>query len=565
MNLRTLKERRLVQWCLAYLAGAWLVLQVVSTLAGPWSIPGFVERAIAILLFFGFFVALTLAWYHGEKGRQRISGAELLILAALFGLSGIGLSFISEDDAGLLEPARDSSSQARGIDARTVAVLPFTDLSPGQDYQYFADGVAAEIVSALTQSGSVRVASRTSSFSMRGMPIAEIGSALSVATVLEGSIRVDGDMLRISVELVDAANGFQVWAQQFDRQSEGILQIQAEISSAIVRELSGEQPSTEAGLIDPVAYDNYLQARYFWNQRDPADLASAVTLFQRAIELAPTYVRAYTGLADTYAVMGYWQYLPPEESFPEAERISRVALELQPGMADALATIAYVKLYYDWDWESAELLFKEAIAANDQYPVAHQWYANLLVVLGRWSEAEEQIRISMGLDPLSLIARTVQPWVLYYAREYERALRSINDTISLDPRFSLAPYVKGWILQQTGDLNEAIAALQTSVELSGRSAVSLAALAHAYALSGEQREARMILAELMDASRTRNPPAYEIAKVYLALGEENEMYSWLDRAYASRSNQLIFANVDPQLDRVREDERFRELIGKLGL
>lgn len=565
MNLRDLKDRRLVQWCLAYIAGAWLVLQVVNTLAGPWNIPEFVERAIAVLLFFGFFVVVTIAWFHGEQGRQSVSGPELLILAGILGLSGFALVYLGDGEDDVLEADTAPGTTSRSIDAQTVAVLPFADLSPGQDYQYFADGVAAEIVNALTQSGSVRVASRSSSFSMRGMPVSEVGATLSVATVLEGSIRVDGNRLRISVELVDATNGFQVWAQQFDREAEGILNIQAEISDAVVRELSGEAANTETDLIDPEAYDSYLRARYFWNRRDPDDLAQAVTLFERAIELAPDFVRAYAGLADTYAVIGYWQYQSPDETFPEAERVAREALELEPGIAESLATLAYVNLYYDWDWETAESLFREAIAANAQYPVAHQWYANLLAVLGRTSEAEEQIKVSMGLDPLSMIARVVQPWVLYYGRDYDRALGLINDTIALDPNFSIAPYFKGWILQEMGDLDNAITALQTAVELSGASGITLAALAQAQALAGDVDSARETLGRLTNPEITPNPPAYEIAKVYLALGDEEELYAWLDRAYERRSNQVIFAKVDPQLDSIRDDERYLALIDKLGL
>lgn len=565
MDFGKLKERRLVQWCVAYVAGAWLILQVVNTLAGPWNIPEFVERAIAVLLFFGFFVVATVAWFHGEQGRQSVSGAELLILAGILGLTGIALVYLGGDEEHRTDPPPASVSTAATVDAQTVAVLPFTDLSPGQDFQYFADGVAAEIVSALTQSGSVRVASRTSSFSMRGKPVSEVGATLAVATVLEGSVRVDGDRLRISVELVDAATGFQVWAQPFDRAAEDILSVQAEISAAVVRELSGETTNPETVRIDPEAYDSYLQARYYWNRRDPDDLERAAQLFQRAIDLAPEFVRAYAGLADTYAVIGYWQYQSPDETFPEAERVAREALALEPGMAEPLATLAYINLYYDWDWESAESLFKEAIAANSQYPVAHQWYANLLTVLGRTQEAEEQIKISMGLDPLSMIARVVQPWVLYYGREYDRALGLIEDTIALDPNFSIAPYFKGWILQEQGDLENAIAALESAVELSNSSGITLAALAQARGLAGDTDSAQEILDRLTNPELTPNPPAYEIAKVYLALGEKDELFAWLERAYERRANQIVFAKVDPQLDSIRDDDRYRDLIDRIGL
>lgn len=565
MDFRDLKERRLVQWCLAYIAGAWLVLQVVNTLAGPWNIPVFVERSVAILLFFGLFVAATIAWFHGEKGRQRVSGPELLILAGVLAAAGFVLMYASDGGDEVLEANRESEEPASAVDPQTVAVLPFTDLSPGQDHQYFGDGVAAEIRSRLMQTGIVSVASQSSSFAMRGMPVSEVGETLAVANVLEGNVRVDAEMIRVTVELVDAANGFQVWSQQFDRKSEGILNIQAEIASAVVRELTGQRTNSEASLIDPEAYDRYLEARYYWNRRDPDGLERAVSLFERAIELAPDFASAYAGLADTYAVMGYWQYRSPDETFPNADRMAREALELEPAMTEALATLAYVKLYYAWEWETSESLFREAIAANSQYPVAHQWYANLLVVLGRTREAEEQLKIALGLDPLSMIARVSQSWALYYGREYERALELIDDAIALDPDFAVGPYIKGWILQQTGDVDNAIAAYEASVDLSGGSEISLAALANGYALAGEEDMAMELLTQLIDPETTPNPPAYEIAKIYLALGDEESMYAWLDRAYERRSNQVIFANVDPQLDSIRDDERFRALIEKLSL
>lgn len=564
MNLRTLKERRLVQWSLAYIAGAWLVLQVVNTLAGPWNIPGYVERSIGILLFFGLLFAVTIAWFHGEQGRQRVSGPELLILAGILGLAGFVLLYAGGTSESVVDAEQPADSAVSPIDPATVAVLPFTDLSPQQDHQYFADGVAAEIITELTGSGRVRTAARTSSFSMRGRPVSEVAAALSVANVLEGSLRVDGDQLRVTVELVDATNGFQVWAQQFDRKSERILNIQEEIASAVVREITGETTSADASLIDPEAYDSYLRARYFWNRRDPENLNQAVDLFERAIELAPDFARAYAGLADTYAVIGFWQYRSALESFPIAERMAQEALALEPGMTEALATLAYVKLYFGWEWEAAESLFLEVIAAQPTYPVAHQWYANLLVVLGRTREAEEQLKIALGLDPLSMIARVSQSWALYFGREQERALDLISAAIALDPDFAVAPYIKGWILQETGDFDGAIEALRASVELSDGSAITRAALAHAYALVDKNAEATELLDQLTDSEQLPNPPAYEVAKIYLALGDVDTFFSWLNLAYEQRSSQVIFANVDPQLDGIRNDARFQAFIDNLG-
>lgn len=553
-----------MQWVAAYLAAAWLILQVVSTLSDPWHIPDYVERGLAILLGVGLFVATTIAWYHGEQGRQTVSGPEILIIAALLALAAIGVSFVDLDEPASVPATTAGAEPAR---ADTVAVLPFTDLSPGQDYRYFADGMAEEIISALTRSGTVRVAAKTSSFAMRGQPITDVGEQLAVAAVLEGSVRTDGETLRVTVELVDTRDGFQIWSQQFDRRRANVLQIQDEIANAIVTQLTGsaDAGAPDQGLIDPEAYDSYLQARYLWNRRNETNLRRSREYYLRAIELEPGFARAYSGLADTYAVLGFYQYLPPSEAFPEASRLAARALEMDPRLAEALATQAYVKLYFDRDWAAAEKDFREAIRIAPQYAVAHQWYANLLVVLGRWDEAEREVRASMRLDPLSLIARSVEPWVLYYEGEYERALELIEQVIDLDPRYMLAYYWRGWILQQLDRFPEAIDALRTAVTLSEGSAITRAALAHALALGGEVDEARSLLADLVDPATTLLPPAYEIAKVYVALGERDAAISWLDKAFTGKANQLAFIGVDPELDALRGDPEFDAIVARMSL
>jgi tetratricopeptide (TPR) repeat protein len=373
--------------------------------------------------------------------------------------------------------------------------------------------------------------------------------------------------LRVTVQLVDAAEGFQIWAKQFDRKRENVLQIQEEISAAIVNELTGQvaQTSISAGLIDPQAYDDYARARFYWNRRNETDLRRSLQLYYSAIELAPGFAPAYAGLAGTYAVLGFYQYLPPAEAFSKASLHAKKALEIDPELADAVATLAYIELYFEWDWNAAESLFKEAISLNPQNPVAHQWYGNLLVVRGRWEDAKRELQRSLELDPLSLIARSVHPWMHYYSREYHVALDLVNTVIELDGNYFLAHYWKGWILQQTGDQTGAIDSLNTAVQLSGRSAITLAALARAYAVSGSHDKALEILAELVDPQRTPIPPSYEIAKAFLALERADEAFAWLERAYDGRANQIVFAGVDPELDILRGTARFEELIDRLGL
>ena len=563
-SIQKLREKRFVQWLLAYLAAAWLILQIVSTLADPWGIPDYLQRGIAVLLGMGVFIAATIAWYHGEKGRQSVSGPEILIIAGVLGIAAMLISLVEVEGDAAPRPAGAVSADSQ---PDTVAVLPFTDLSPGQDHRYFADGMAEEIISALTRSGKVRVAAKSSSFALRGQPIADVGSALSVATVLEGSVRTDGELLRVTVELVNAKDGFQIWSQQFDRRRENVLQVQAEISGAVVERLTGQRQTeaTEEMLIDPRAYDNYLQARYFWNRRSEADLLRSVGFYRQAIRTEPDFARAYSGLADTYAVLGFYQYLPADEAFPEAQRLAQEALDLDPGLAEAIATRAYASLYYDRDWVGAENLFLQAIEAAPHYAVAHQWYANLLVVLGRWREAEQQYNASMRLDPLSLIARSVEPWALYYEGEYDRARQRIEQVIELDPDFMLAYYWGGWILAELGRYPEAIEFLRTAVARSEGSTITRAALARALILGGNLEEAMQILSDLSEPAEAALPFAYEIAKVHAALRDAESSVSWLEAAFEHKASQLVFVAVDPAFDSLRGVPAFDDIVKRLDL
>jgi tetratricopeptide (TPR) repeat protein len=521
--LERLKERRVIQWGLSYLGVAWLIVQVADAVADQWNIPAPLLRRLDIILLMGLFFAVVIAWYHGEKGRQRVSGPELLILAGLTLASGTLLSF-----AGGEHPADAEERQP-----------PPTPR---------------------------RVAARTSSFALRDRPVTEVGEILSVAAVLEGSVRTDGEVVRVTARLVSAADGFEIWARQFDRSLDRILEVQAEISSAVVAELVGApRPATQAQRIPSEAYDSYLQARFFWNRRTEEDLLRSLDLFTKATELAPDYARAFSGLADTYAVLGFYQHLNPEEAFPNATRSAEKALDLDPGLSDALATIAYTKLYYEWDWAAAEDGFRQAIRANPRYPVAHQWYGNLLVVLGRTEEATTELQAALEFDPLSMIARSALAWAYHYGSEYERALELFRQNIAMDETFMVNHYFMGATLAQTGDLAGAISAFERAVLLSDSSAITVAGLARALAVANRPGEAEALLGRLLDSSHTPAPPPYEIAKVYLALGRAAEGFEWLDKAFQYRAAQLPLLAVDPELKDWGADPRFMELVAAMRL
>lgn len=558
--LSRFKERRLIQWGIAYLGGAWIVIQVLDALSDPWGIPVAIVRAVTILLAGGFVFAMVLAWYHGEKGHQKVSGAELAILGVVaVGAGALVLRTLRVDP----DPTLDERVVAAD---NTIAVTPFLDLSPDGSQQYFGDGIADEIISALSRDGRLRVAGRSSSFSMRDRSASDIGESLAVASVLEGTVRTEGDQVLVQVSLVSTEDGFERWSTRFHRSVSSVLQIQAEIAAAVAAELTGsELEIAAADSVAPEALERYFQARAHWTRRTRPDLLRAIELFEEAVERAPTFARAHSGLADTYAVTAFYSYLPADEAFPAARRYARRALELDPDLADAYATIAYADMYHARDWSAAEAGYARAIELNPDYPVAHQWYGNLLTVLGRHDAAVESLRRALSLEPLSLITQVALPWGLYHARRYEEALSRFDEILRLDSRYELAYYWAGFSYEQLGDLEQSIRSHESAVEMSDSSAISVAALARVYAIDGRMAEAEALIEGLTDPTRTPNPPSYEVGKAYLGLGEVETAIEWFERAYDERALQLAFMAVDPQLDGVRDRPEVQSLVERLGL
>lgn len=582
-----LKERQIVRWALAYVAGAWVAVEVLSQLGSLFEVPLAFQRGVVIALAFGLVLALIVAWYHGEKGRQRVTGTELVLLAAVLGVMGATLTLLRGWD----DPA-DASTEVRATDGnrggpspqgpdgpaeapdpRSVAVLPFADLSPAGDQAYFSDGVAEELRSALSEVEGLRVASSTSSLSIedRRLGPREIGERLGVASLVEGSVRKSADDLRIEARLVKVSDGFQVWTGSFDADASDIFAIQDSIARAVAAafqvEVTGGATTLEppGQTSDPVAQDLYLRGRFAWNQRTRRGLEEAVEYFGQAVARDSTYARALVGLGDAYAVLGFYDYRPPSEAFPLAQDAARAALAIDSTMAEPHATMGYAALYHDWDWEVAERHFTTAIRLDPGYPVAHQWYANHLTAMARFDEAVREMRTASELDPLSMIAYTAIGWVQLYARDYERAVRHLEFAESRDPSFELTYLWKGQALEALGRLDAAEASIRRTVEMSGGSRVSRTALARVLALQGRTAEARTILDELETEGRDGYVPSYEVARVYLALGDDERALAGLQRAVADRAHSVAFLAVDPQLDRLRGRPAFRALIDRLDL
>ncbi len=464
-----------------------------------------------------------------------------------------------------------STSQRTASTARTVAVLPFTNLSADRENEYFSDGITEELITTLGQVPGLRVASRTSAFAFKNKPadVREVGRRLGVAAIVEGSVRKSGRTLRITAQLVNASNGYDMWSAVYEREVDDVFAIQQEISRAIVARLAGTLVSgdsvtlAERSTRDPEAYDLYLKGRFAWHQRSREGLRQAVTYFGEAVARAPDYARAHVGLGDAYAVSAFYDYLTPREAYPKAEAAARRAIEIDPLLAAPHATMGYVYTYYYLDWARAEEAFKRALAADPTYSTAHQWYANLLTVAGRFAEAEREMRAAQEADPLSLIAHAALGWTLYFAGQYDAALEQCRRTLALDPNFQLAHLWGASALGEMGRIGEAKEWVERAVRLSRGSPISRLALAQVLAGSspGERDSARAIVRDI-ESRRARGEymPAYEIGKAHLALGDRVSALRWLEQAVEDRSHSRAFLHVDPQLAALRGDSRFRALV-----
>ena len=464
----------------------------------------------------------------------------------------------------------DAAAQAPPA-ARTIAVLPFANLSADRDNEYFSDGITEELITTLGRVDGLEVASRSSAFVYKNKPVdvREVGRRLGVGAVVEGSVRKSGRRLRIAAQLVNTANGYTLWTEAFDREFDDVFAIQEEISRAGVANLPGTLAGRERVTLaerstqDPEAYDLYLKGRFAWHQRTRAGLRQAVEYFGQATSRAPDYARAYVGLGDAYAVNAFYDYLAPSDAYPKAEAAARRALELDPTLAAPHATLGYVLTYYHLDWPRAEEEFKRALAADPGYSTAHQWYANLLTVAARFDEAEREFRAAQEADPLSLIANAALGWSFYFAGKYDAALEQCRRALALNPNFELAHLWGGWALDEMGREPEAREWIERAVRLSKGSPLPRLALAHALARSGSRTasdSARAIVREI-EGRRARGEykPAYEIGKVHLALGDRAAALAWLTRAADERSHSRAYLKVDPQLAPLRGDPRFEAL------
>ena len=456
---------------------------------------------------------------------------------------------------------------------KSIAVLPLANLSGDPAQDYFADGMTEALITDLARIDGLRVISRTSMMQFKGTSksIPEIAQQLDVDTALEGSIIRSGDRVRITVDLIQARTDSHLWAETYERHLRDILSVHSEVAQAIAREIQIQlSPETRSRLrvprpVNPEAHEEYLRGRYHWNRRTEMSLERGIEHFQAAIEADPVYPLAHVGLADSYNILGFYGYRPSREAFPRAEAAAKRALEIDRDLPEAQVSLAYAKHYHDWDWPEAERLYRRAIALNPGYSIAHQWYFNFLVSMGRMEEALAEAVKARSLDPLSLIIQSAVGWVHFFRRDYDSALAELGKAQELDPTFALGRLWCGWAHERKGCYKEALAELAQACLHAPGAPIMDAFRAHALALSGNPAEARSILGELAQAAKSRYVSPFLFAMVRIGLGENDRALECLLAAFEERSHWLVFLDVDPRLDPLREDPRFQDLRERIGL
>jgi serine/threonine protein kinase/tetratricopeptide (TPR) repeat protein len=448
---------------------------------------------------------------------------------------------------------------------QSVAVLPFIDLSPQKDHEWLSDGISEALINALSRLKDLRVPARSSSFFFREKKsdIQEIGRMLKVENVLEGSVQVAGDMLRITAELISVKDGYQLWSDKFDRRLEDVFAIQDEIAREIIKALKVRLLGEEEVQLgkkyteNMEAYNFYLQGRYFWNKRTEEDVKKSVDYFKKAIERDPEFALAYAGLADCYIIYGSWAWLSPNESFPESKKAATKALEIDPLLAEAHNALAFDIFAYDWDCKDAEKGFKRALELNPNYAVGRQFYSEYLGAMGRFDEALTEIRRAQELDPLSLMISAVAGKIYFFAGKYDQAVEQLQKTLETDPDFRPAHVYLGDLYLRTGEYIKALSELKI---VDDRPRIGIA-----YAMMDKTADAYQVLKELVEQSQHKYISKISLAAIYFALKENDQGERWLEKAYEERDYTLSQIKVSTQFDSVRSTPRFVALLKKMNL
>src|SRR6266516_4414146 len=480
-----------------------------------------------------------------RKQRARVRWVE--VAAAVLLLAGIVAAFVLV--------SKRSARSTSIVPEESIAVLPFENASNEPNSEYLSEGISEALINSLSELQQLRVIARPTAFRYKPKDVdpRQVGRELGVAAVLTGKVRQVQDALNVQVDLVDAVTGAQIWGAAYDRKIADLLAVKQAIAQEVTAKLKLKLSSEEQRRLvkhdstNAEAYQFYLRGRYFWNKRTSDGIKQAIEHFQQSIERDPNFALGYVGLADSYTGLTFYNFVAPHEAMPKAKESAIKALTLDDTLAEAHTTLAHILINYDWNWSAAEKEFKRSIELKPDYATAHQWYAiHYLTAMGRLEEAVQEMKKALELEPASLVMNTFMGATLYHAGRYDEAIDQCRRTTQMDPNFAVAHWHLGLAYEQKRLLGTATEEFKKAISLSGGSPLMKAALGRAYAESRKMHDANEMLNELNELAKRQYASAYEIATIYVVLGDNEQAFQSLEKAYAEHSFHLVNLNVSPQ-------------------
>ena len=574
-----LKRRNVYKVAVAYVVVGWALAQGIAQVFPVFDIPNWAVRLFVLAIVIGFPIALVIAWAFEltPEGLKRTEDVDLTASARqpgkrtwIFVVIIASMVSLSLFLLGRYTARNSSSASSSELPAKSIAVLPFDNLSRDPDNAYFAEGVQDEILTRLARVADLKVISRTSTQHFKSTPenLPEIAKKLGVAHILEGTVQKSSDQVRVNVQLINAMTDAHLWADTYDRKLTDIFAVESDIAKTIADTLQAKLTGSELTAIakaptaNSEAYELYLKGRFFWNKRTGADLLKSIDYFNQAIAQDPNYALAYAGLADSYLILSFYGAVSPAKSYPQAKAAAEKALELDNALGEPHASLGLLAgLECHTDQSIREL--ERAIQLNPNYATAHHWLGLPFMSLGQFDRAIAENKRAIELDPLSIISNADLSWVYLNARRYDDAEAQARKTLEMDSGFYLAHYYLGLALQFKGQLGEAIAEFQKAVDSNG-DPYSLAALGQAYARNRQMEKAQELLARLREEANSRYVAPYALALILTSLGEKEQAIGQLEGAYRDGNRNYLFAiKVDPLLDDLRGDPRFEALVQKV--
>jgi len=576
-----LKRRNVYKVAIAYAVVSWLLIQAASIFLPAFDAPPWVMKIFIIVVIFGFPVSLILSWafeitpegikleseIEPTKSIARRTGRKIVAVTIALAVVAAGLFMyqLVRSKSDTLGPPTTAT-----IANKSIAVLPFDNLSRDPDNAYFCEGVQDEILTRLAKVADLKVISRTSTQHFKSAPenLPQIAKQLGVAHILEGSVQKANDQVRVNVQLINALTDAHLWADTYDRKLTDIFAVESEIAKTIAETLQARLTGSEKSSIaktptvNPEAYELYLKGRFFWNKRSGTDLRKAIDYFERAIAKDPNYALAYVGLADSHLLLSSYASVSPRESLPPAKAALKKALSLDDSLAEAHASSGLLATL-ELDLQRAIDELQRAIKLKPNYATAHHWLSLGFTTLGQFDPAILEAKRAVELDPLSLIINADYGWVYFNGHRYDQAEAQVRKTLEIDPNFFLAHYYLGAVLQFKGHVAQAVPEFQKAFDLNG-DPYSRAMLGQGYARNGQPGEARKVLASLNEEAKSKYVAPYALALVDTALGDKERAIEELERAYQQGdTNYLFVIKTDPLLDSLRGHPRFDALVQKI--